>query len=99
MLVGQRAKGLGRHRPIGDLHGQLAASGGPFLFGDFCIADAFYAPVCWRIRGYALPVPAALQAYIERVLALPAMQEWTQAALAEHDFLLEDEPYRTKPDW
>ena len=79
--------------------GQLAASGGPFLFGSFSIADAFYAPVCWRIRGYALPVPAELQRYVDTALALPAMQEWTQAALAEHDFLLEDEPYRTKPDW
>ena len=33
------------------------------------------------------------------MLALPAMQEWTQAALAEHDFVADDEPYRTKPDW
>jgi glutathione S-transferase len=34
----------------------LAESGGPFLFGAFSIADAFYAPVCARIRTYALPV-------------------------------------------
>ncbi len=79
--------------------GQLDASGGPFLFGGFCIADAYYAPVCWRIRGYALPVPDDVQAYVDRMLSLPAMQEWTQAALAEHDFVADDEPYRTKPDW
>lgn len=78
---------------------QLQRSGDPFLFKDFSIADAYYAPVCWRIRGYALPVPGELQAYVDRMLALPAMQEWTQAALAEHDFVADDEPYRTKPDW
>ena len=76
---------------------QLDASGGPLLFGDFTIADAFFAPVCWRITGYGLPVPAAVQRYIAAVQALPAMQAWTEAALAEHDFLAEDEPYRTAP--
>ncbi len=79
--------------------GQLAHSGGPFLFGGFSIADAYYAPVCWRIRGYGLPVPDALQRYVEHMLTLPSMQEWTQAALAEHDFIAHDEPYRDAPDW
>ena len=76
---------------------QLDASGGPLLFGDFTIADAFFAPVCWRITGYGLPVPAAVQRYIDAVQALPAMRAWTEAALAERDFLAEDEPYRTAP--
>ncbi len=72
----------------------LAASGGPLLFGEFTVADAFYAPVCVRLRNFGLPVPAEAAAYIDRVLALPAMREWTAAALAEHDFVPEDEPYR-----
>ena len=76
---------------------QLDTSGGPLLFGDFTIADAFFAPVCWRITGYGLPVPAAVQRYIAAVQALPAMRAWTEAALAERDFLAEDEPYRTAP--
>jgi glutathione S-transferase len=76
---------------------QLAAHGGPFLFGEFSIADAFYAPVCSRTRTYALPLGATAQAYAERILALPAMQAWTAAALAEHDFIEFDEPYRRKP--
>jgi glutathione S-transferase len=76
---------------------QLREQGGPFLFGAFTIADAFYAPVCSRIRTYALPVSAPAQAYVERILALPAMQAWTQEALAEHDFIEFDEPYRVKP--
>ncbi len=37
----------------------LDTHGGPMLFGEFSIADAFYAPVCMRIRGYGLPVPPA----------------------------------------
>ena len=72
----------------------LAQSGGPFLFGRFSIADAFYAPICARIRTYALPVSEGALAYIERVHALPAMQAWCDAARAEHDFIAEDEPYR-----
>jgi glutathione S-transferase len=72
----------------------LAASSGPFLFGDFCIADAYFAPVCTRARTFALPLGAPAQAYAGRILALPAFREWEAEALAEHDFLIEDEPYR-----
>ncbi len=74
----------------------LAASGGPLLSGGFGVADAFFAPVCVRLRNFAIPVPPEAEAYIDRVLALPAMQEWTAAALAEHDFVQDDEPYRTQ---
>ena len=74
----------------------LATSGGPFLFGTFSVADAYFAPVCARIRTYALPVPPEVAAYVERIFALPAMQRWVEAALAEHDWLDEDEPYRSR---
>jgi glutathione S-transferase len=74
--------------------GLLAGHGGPLLFGDFGVADAYFAPVCSRIRTYALPVSPVVQAYVDRVLALPALQAWTQQALAEHDFIAFDEPYR-----
>jgi len=72
----------------------LQASGGPMLFGEFGIADAFYAPVCTRIRTYGLPVPQAVSAYIDRVYALPGVKAWIADALAEHDFVPFDEPYR-----
>ncbi|MEO8523118.1 MAG: glutathione S-transferase family protein [Caldimonas sp.] len=75
----------------------LQASGGPFLFGAFSVADAYFAPVCTRIRTFALPVGAEAAAYARRILALPSFREWETAALAEHDFLLEDEPYRRPP--
>ena len=74
---------------------QLTASDGPFLFGSFSIADAYFAPVATRIHSYGLPVSAPCAAYAARLLALPAMVEWIEAACAENDFLAFDEPYRT----
>jgi len=74
--------------------GLLDAHGGPMLFGEFGIADAYYAPVGVRIKTYGLPVPAAISAYIERVQALPGVRAWIDDALAEHDFLDFEEPYR-----
>ena len=73
----------------------LQNSGGPFLFGTFCIADAFFAPVAGRIRTYGLPVNGAVGAYIERVFASPGVAAWVRDALAERDFLQFEEPYRT----
>jgi len=69
---------------------------GPMLFGNFSIADAFFAPVCMRINSYALPLPEPVAAYVARVTALPSVAAWIQDALAEKDFLDFEEPYRTK---
>jgi len=66
----------------------------PLLFGEFSIADAFYAPVCMRLRTYALPLPADIQAYVDRVASLPGVQAWIGQAVAEQDFLDFEEPYR-----
>ena len=74
---------------------QLDASGGPFLFGEFGTADAFYAPVCSRIRTYDLPVTTAVTAYVERVWTSPGVAAWVREALAEQQFLAFEEPYRT----
>jgi glutathione S-transferase len=67
------------------------------LFGEFTIADAFFAPVCMRIRTYDLPLPADLRAYVDRVAALRGVKAWIDDALAEHDFLDFEEPYRLGP--
>lgn len=67
---------------------------GPMLFGDFSIADAYFAPVCMRLKTYGLPVPAPITAYIGRVCALPGVKAWMDEALAERDFVIADEPYR-----
>jgi glutathione S-transferase len=54
-----------------------------FLFGEFSIADAFYAPVVTRFQTYGVALAPALQAYCDRVLAHPAVAEWIKAALLE----------------
>lgn len=61
----------------------LARFGGPFLAGPaFSAADAFFAPVAWRVRTYGLDVGAG-QAWVDRIVAHPAMQQWEREALAE----------------
>jgi glutathione S-transferase len=75
----------------------LQSHGGPMLFGAFTLADAYYAPVVMRLQTYALPVPAPIRQYMDRVQALPGVRAWVQAALAEKDFLDFEEPYRLRP--
>ena len=75
----------------------LAEHRGPMLFGDFTIADAFFAPVCMRLNSYALPVPGDIAAYIAHVCALSGVKAWIDGALAENDFREFEEPYRLKP--
>ncbi|NBQ88443.1 MAG: glutathione S-transferase family protein, partial [Betaproteobacteria bacterium] len=62
--------------------GLLQDHGGPMLFGDFSIADAYYAPVCMRFITYALPLPDDIRAYVQRVCDLPGVQAWIADALA-----------------
>jgi glutathione S-transferase len=76
--------------------GLLEKYGGPMLFGDFSVADAYFAPVCMRLNTYQLPLPAHIAAYVARVTALPSVQQWIQEALQEYDFVVMDEPYRVK---
>ncbi len=76
----------------------LGDSGGPFLFGGFGAVDAFYAPVCMRLKCYALPPSTTSRTYIDRVAAAPGVAAFIAAALAEHDFLDFEEPYRQGPD-
>ncbi len=77
--------------------GLLAEHGGPMLFGDFCVADAYFAPVVMRLKTYALPVPAEVAAYMDRVCALPGVKAWIDGALAEKDFIDFEEPFRLHP--
>ncbi|MCE2970690.1 MAG: glutathione S-transferase family protein [Burkholderiales bacterium] len=61
----------------------LQGSGGPWLFGEFSIADAMYAPVVTRFATYGAPLPAPLAAYSAQVFAAAPMQQWVAAARAE----------------
>jgi glutathione S-transferase len=58
--------------------------GGPWLFGEApCMADAMYAPVVTRFLTYDVPLDKACAAYCKRVMDLPAMQDWVEAARQE----------------
>ena len=64
----------------------LANFGGPFLAGgSFTAVDAFYAPVVFRIQTYgvAFDLSSEARAYVDRILALPAMQAWYAGGIAE----------------
>ena len=91
MNVGVRVKpkpmSAGLQRNVGRLREIFEAGleqfGGPWLAGpEFSAVDAFFAPVAFRIRTYGLDVGKG-QAWVERILAHPAMREWEAAALAE----------------
>lgn len=57
---------------------------GPWLFGDYCIADAFFAPVATRIASYGLPVGPDAASYVATHLADPAFRRWRAMGWAEH---------------
>lgn len=62
----------------------IAQFGGPFLVGaGFSAADAFYAPVAFRIQSYDPPLSDDARRYVSLLLELPSMKEWYRAALAE----------------
>ena len=62
---------------------------GPYLFGRPCMADAMYAPVCTRFLTYDVKLDAQCAAYCNRIMALPDMVQWLEAAKLEPDELEE----------
>src|SRR6476660_1661453 len=69
-------------------HRRAYGTRGPFLFGEFCNADAMFAPVMTRFRTYGVDLARfgddnKAQAYADTILALPAMAEWTRGAETE----------------
>jgi glutathione S-transferase len=60
---------------------------GQWLFGDFSIADAMYAPVALRFVTYGIELPAAATPFIQAVVNHPAIQAWGAAAQAESEIL------------
>lgn len=58
----------------------LQRSGGPFLFGDFCIADAMYYPVLTRLRTYGIPLVESVAGYARALESLPAVKRLLESA-------------------
>ena len=67
--------------------------GGELLFGQFTVADAYYAPVATRFLTYAVTLPPAAQRYADALLDLSAVREWMAQARRETEFVRADEPY------
>ena len=61
----------------------LDASGGPFLFGAFSIADAMFAPVTTRFVTYGVDLDPVCRTYVDKVHALPSMKQWYADAARE----------------
>ena len=78
-------------RRVQDLWSRLRAGGGDFLFGEFGIVDAMFAPVCVRFRGYGVRLEPDCADYVDAIHALPAMREWIASALAETERVAADE--------
>jgi glutathione S-transferase len=66
---------------------------GPLLFGRFCVADAYYAPVVMRFQTYEVALPPVARTYCDAVLALRGVRDWIDGARRETEFVAEDEPY------
>lgn len=62
-------------------------SQGPWLFGEFSAADAFYAPVALRFNTYVVPVDPTSNDYIDTILAADAIRAWVNAARNETEII------------
>ncbi|APZ51935.1 glutathione S-transferase family protein [Salipiger abyssi] len=74
-------------------------SAGPWLFGAYSAADAFYAPVAARIAGYGLPVGALAGAYVAAHLADPAFRRWRAMGIALGEHLPWYDRDHPRTDW
>jgi glutathione S-transferase len=70
---------------------------GPFLFGEFCAADAFFAPVATRFVTYGVELKGKARAYQQALLEAPGVKAWSADAVKETEFVAEDEPYAQAP--
>ena len=69
--------------------------GGPYLFGAFSAADAYFAPVATRFVTYDVKLAGAARDFQLALLDAPAVRAWSADAIKETEFVAEDEPYAT----
>ena len=90
-VVGDEALGADIDRVLDLWHDCLEKSHGPWLFGDFSVADAMFAPVISRFVTYQIPLDGAIADYSNTVMDSVAMREWVSAAEAESEVLPREE--------
>jgi glutathione S-transferase len=64
---------------------------GEWLFGEYSIADAMFAPIALRFEGYSIPLTGVEEAYVGSVLNQPCIIEWMEAGKLEKEVIDEDE--------
>ncbi len=64
---------------------------GPWLFGEFTVADCMYAPVVMRLLSYEIPLDPVCTVYARTLFESPAMRQWVKAGIGEADVIDEDE--------
>ncbi len=75
---------------------QRFGADGPWLFGEYSLADAMYAPVVLRFRTYGAQLSTAAAHYRDTALADPVLRSWIQAAEREPWIIEGDEAGRTE---
>lgn len=78
---------IGRIDEIWSTARRSHGAGGPWLFGEICIADVVYAPVALRFVTYEIPLRGESRGFVGAVESLPSVQEWIAAARAEPEHL------------
>lgn len=82
-LPGEVLQDLERVQTIWQRCRELSSAEGPFLFGKFSVADAMYSPVCFRLRTYGIFLKDEAQVYLDKMLSLNAMRQWSLEAEKE----------------
>ena len=90
-LYGDVEKDLSRLDQLWQELMAAAGSDGPGLLGELSIVDVYFAPVVFRCDRYQLPLSDASLAYIGKMLDLPAMRAWAEAAAEETEIVEADE--------
>jgi glutathione S-transferase len=67
------------------------AEAGPWLLGEYSIADAMFAPVAFRFLTYGVTEPGAVDDYVQTVARDPLVQEWLRAAELEQEVVAASE--------
>lgn len=62
---------------------EMYENNGPWLFGDYSIADAMYAPVVLRFNTYGITVSGSANRYMKTVLQQQEIREWLAASKVE----------------
>jgi len=101
MNIRSRYPGMGMNEgvatDIARISAIWAAAKEPYLFGEFCAADAFYAPVATRFVTYGVELAGPARKYQLALLDSPGVRAWSTDAVKEAEFVAEDEPYAIAP--